>query len=151
MNFARPIKNESTDGFRSNTSAMKSVGREEEEKKKKKETIDRRASQSIGRSWKRKVTECEKEWYEVNDLFAFLRSFYRGVSRAFVTCFGGISPHSARTGRVYGPSRDCSWCCIRTWNRERKKDIVKICSAARWDDKWNSKDLFMNRRKRVDD
>lgn len=151
MNFARPIKNESTDGFRSNTSAMKSVGREEEEKKKKKKRSIAEHRRASWRSWKRKVTECEKEWYEVNDLFAFLRSFYRGVSRAFVTCFGGISPHSARTGRVYGPSRHCSWCCIRTWNRERKKDIVKICSAARWDDKWNSKDLFMNRRKRVDD
>lgn len=94
-------------------------GGRKKKRKKKKETIDRRASQSIGRSWKRKVTECEKEWYEVNDLFAFLRSFYRGVSRAFVTCFGGISPHSARTGRVYGPSRHCSWCCIRTENAFR--------------------------------
>lgn len=59
---------------------MKSVGREEEEKKKKKETIDRRASQSIGRSWKRKVTECDREWYEVNDLFAFLRSFTEALA-----------------------------------------------------------------------
>lgn len=80
MNFARPIKNESTDGFRSNTSAMKSVGREEEEKKKKKKRSIAEHRRASWRSWKRKVTECEREWYEVNDLFAFLRSFTEALA-----------------------------------------------------------------------
>lgn len=65
MNFARPIKNESTDGFRSNTSAMKSVGREEEEKKKKKKRSiaeHRRASDARESAKWQNVKENDTRW-----------------------------------------------------------------------------------------
>lgn len=150
MNFARPIKKRIDDGFRS-TLPLTAMNQWGGGKKEKKNTIDRRASLTIDVDARRESAkwQSEREWY--GERFICVSTVvYRGVSRAFVTCFGGISPHSARrTGRVYGPSRDCSWCCIRTWNRGEKKDIVKICSAARWDEKWNSIDSLIKRSKRV--
>lgn len=128
------------DGFRSTLplTAMNQwerEGRGGKKREEKKETIDRRITFADDhRTDARESAKWQsgREWY--GERFICVSTVvYRGVSRAFVTCLGGISPHSARNGSRL---RALSWLLLvlHTYLKQRgKKDIVKICSVARWE------------------
>lgn len=116
MSFARPIKTNrrwiSIDTF---IDGDESVGEEREGEKKKEK---KRKKRSIAESHSLMTTARESDRVEendtVNDLFAFLRSFTEALAEPLLRAWAASHHIRHETGRVYGPSRDCSWCCIRT-------------------------------------
>lgn len=115
----------------------KGRGKKKKEKKRKK--------RSIAESHSLMTTARESDRVEendtVNDLFAFLRSFTEALAEPLLRAWAASHHIRHETGRVYGPSRDCSWCCIRTWNREEKRTWLK--SVLWLGEKWNSTDSLM--------
>lgn len=148
MSFARPIKtNRRWISIDASVNGDESVGKEREggkkkEKKRKKRSIAESHSLMItARTLVKAQSDRVKENDTVNDLFAFLRSFTEALAEPLLRAWAASHHIQHETGRVYGPSRDCSWCCIRTWNREEKRTSLK--SVLWLGEKWNSTDSLM--------